>query len=203
MKKFYLPKDNFLKMLFFMLFLFMLVLYIANREPFELFIMGVSVVAYLVVYSQRDISIEVDDKSIKIIKLPSKILRQTEEEVLFSDIIRINQNSSKSQNLVQIRRKNGPDIYIPLNLNPDFDKYIFELDAQIRKENPEYREDNIKRDKAAEVYRLLAIITFILSCIADLCIIIFAKGFGTFELIWFCCSFIVPFIFIMLYVTHR
>ena len=203
MKKFLIQKDNSLKVIFLLLFLFFIVFYIVLKDIFFLFLSIAFVIGYIAVYGQRDIIVEADESGLKITKLRSKILGQSVVEIPYTNISRITKNSSKNCNFSQIITENGKSYFIPLERNVDFDKFIFELDIKLRNENKNYNSKNTEKDKKAEIYKILFIFTLILSIIIDTIVFISFPNLGEVGFIFWGCSFIIPFIFCMLFVNNR
>ncbi len=90
---------------------------------------------------QRDTEIETNENGLKIIKKSSLILPENITDINYSDILRITEAGGLYKRFYTLFVKDNREIYIPSQINKDFDNFIKELETKLS-QNPEYNEYN-------------------------------------------------------------
>ncbi len=175
MKSFNVAKDSSIKIILLLLFLLFLVFSLVLREPFCLFVVLVVFLCYIIFYCQRELFVEITDTSIKITKLPSKLLRQCIIEIPFDDICRISRVNAPYKTFIVIKRKSGKDFNMPAEINPELDKYLLGLHKKLMSENEDYNTNNTKQDIINNNLFIIFVFAVIFSFIADAVAIYYLK----------------------------
>lgn len=139
---FIITKEKSIRNILLCLFIIFTVIFIFYKIYIFVLIALTSLIGMICFYAQRDIKIEVTDDGIKITKHGSKFIKDSYQEFLYTDIVKIKAISSiyKSFHVIKLNNSNK-SINIPRGINEDFDKFIENLSNKLSKETPNYKKD--------------------------------------------------------------